>query len=142
EKNIGYIEGAGDKVAASLVQLGMQVTTINETEIASANNLKKYDAIICGVRMANTRKDLQKHLPELWKYIEQGGTVIMQYNTSIGLELKDFSPLPIELSRNRVTDENAKVDFLSPQSPVLTNPNKLSEQDFDNWVQERGVYYP
>lgn len=141
-KNVGYIIGAGDKVAESLSELGMQVTVINETEIANHNNLKKYDAIVCGVRMANTRKDLQKHLPELWKYIEQGGTVIMQYNTSMGLELNPFSPLPISLSRDRVTDENAPISVFNKESKILHFPNQINADDFNEWVQERGVYYP
>ncbi len=141
-QNIGYIAGAGDKVAESLSELGLNVTQLSEADLSSVHNLKQYDAIVCGVRFANTRKDLEKRLPELWKYIEQGGTVVMQYNTSMGLEIKNFSPLPIELSRDRVTDELAKVTFLNPKSSILNHPNKIEAKDFENWVQERGVYYP
>lgn len=141
-RNVGYIAGAGDKVAESLSELGLNVTQLGEADLLSANDLKKYDAIVCGVRFANTRKDLEKRLPELWKYIEQGGTVVMQYNTSMGLELKDFSPLRIDISRSRVTDENAKVTFTDHNAKVLNRPNKITDKDFENWVQERGVYYP
>lgn len=141
-QNIGYIAGAGDKVAESLSELGLNVTQLADADLSTVNNLKQYDAIVCGVRFANTRKDLEKRLPELWKYIDQGGTVLMQYNTSIGLELKNFSPLLIEISRDRVTDENAKVTFTQSNSKVLQQPNKIDQRDFQNWVQERGVYYP
>jgi LmbE family N-acetylglucosaminyl deacetylase len=141
-KQIGYIVGAGDKVAESLSELGMQVTIINETELANHQNLSKYDAIVCGVRMANTRKDLQKYLPELWQYIEKGGTVIMQYNTSMGLVLNPFTPVPLTLSRDRVTDENAPIQVIKKDSKILNFPNKIKEEDFKGWIQERGVYFP
>lgn len=140
-RNIGYITGAGDKVAESLSELGLKVTMLNEADI-NATQLAQYEAIVCGVRFANTRKDLEKRLPELWKYIEQGGTVVMQYNTSMGLELKDFSPLRIDISRSRVTDEHAEVTFTDHTAKVLNSPNKIDDKDFENWVQERGVYYP
>ncbi len=141
-KNIGYITGAGDKVAESLSDLGLNVTILSNNDLSNVNNLKKYDAIVCGVRLANTRKDIEQYLPELWKYIEQGGTVVMQYNTSMGLELNSFSPLPIKLSRSRVTDEKAAVAILAPEDKLLNSPNKIEASDFDHWVQERGIYYP
>ncbi|RYD96652.1 MAG: PIG-L family deacetylase [Sphingobacteriales bacterium] len=141
-KNIGYITGAGDKVAESLSDLGLNVTILSNNDLSNVNNLKKYDAIVCGVRLANTRKDIEQYLPELWKYINQGGTVVMQYNTSMGLELNSFSPLPIKLSRSRVTDEQATVSILDPADKLLNSPNKIEPADFDHWVQERGIYYP
>lgn len=140
-KNIGYIEGAGDKVASVLSDLGMNVSLLSANDLSDVNNLKKYDAIICGIRFANTRKDLEKYLPNLWQYIKDGGNIIMQYNTSMGLELKDFSPLKINLSRSRVTDEKAAVNFLDNNSPILNTPNKITDLDFNNWIQERGIYY-
>ncbi|HTO15889.1 MAG TPA: PIG-L family deacetylase [Edaphocola sp.] len=140
-QNIAYIEGAGDKVSSVLSDLGLNVSILTANELANVSNLEQYDAIICGIRFANTRKDLEKYLPNLWQYIEDGGNVIMQYNTSMGLEIKDFSPLPITLSRSRVTDEIATVTFTETNSPILNTPNKISKKDFDNWVQERGVYF-
>ena len=141
-RNIGYITGAGDKVAESLSDLGLNVTILSNNDLNNVNNLKKYDAIVCGVRLANTRKDIEQYLPELWKYIEQGGTVVMQYNTSMGLELNNFSPLPVKLSRSRVTDELAAVTILEPTDKVLNTPNKIDAKDFEHWTQERGIYYP
>lgn len=141
-RNIGYITGAGDKVAESLSDLGLNVTILSNNDLNNVHNLKKYDAIVCGVRLANTRKDIEQYLPELWKYIEQGGTVVMQYNTSMGLELNNFSPLPVKLSRSRVTDELAAVTVLEPADKVLNSPNKIDAKDFEHWTQERGIYYP
>ena len=141
-KNVGYIAGAGDKVAESMQALGINVTQLSPTDLSDAATLKQYDAIVCGVRMANTRKDVAKYLPELWKYIEQGGTVLMQYNTSMALEIEQFAPLPIKLSRDRVTNEQAPVSIIDEKASILLQPNKIATEDFANWVQERGVYYP
>ncbi|RQO29778.1 hypothetical protein DBR32_14430 [Taibaiella sp. KBW10] len=141
-KHIGYITGAGDKVADVLSQFGFEVTILSTTELSNPSALAKFDAIVFGVRAANVRKDIQQYLPNIWAYIAQGGNVLMQYNTSMGLELPQFSPLPITLSRDRVTDENAAVTFLNPADPVLQTPNKITQKDFEGWVQERGIYYP
>lgn len=141
-KRIGYIAGAGDKVADILSQCGFEVTVLSNTELSSVAALSRFDAIVFGVRVANVRKDLQKYLPNVWAYIEQGGNVLMQYNTSMGLEIPKFSPLPMTLSRDRVTDEHAAVTFLDPADPVLQYPNKITAKDFEGWVQERGIYYP
>jgi hypothetical protein len=75
-------------------------------------------------------------------YSYNGGNLIVQYNTNHSLETEKFSPFPLKLSRDRVTDETAKVSFIDPNHPVLNFPNLLSEKDFDNWVQERGLYFP
>ncbi|MCY1526568.1 hypothetical protein D9M68_616000 [compost metagenome] len=60
----------------------------------------------------------------------------------MGLELPEFSPLPLSLSRDRITDEQAAVNFINPADPLLQYPNVITSKDFDNWVQERGIYYP
>jgi hypothetical protein len=78
---------------------------------------------------------------ELMKYVENGGTLISQYNTNRGLVLDNLAPYKLELSRDRVTEEDAKVEFLDPQHPVLNSPNKITQKDFENWVQERGLYF-
>ncbi len=68
--------------------------------------------------------------------------MVVQYNTSNGLGAKQFSPYPLSLSRSRVTEEDSPVKFLNPDHPVLNIPNKISPNDFDGWVQERGLYFP
>jgi hypothetical protein len=140
-ENIGYIEGAGDAVPESLQQIGYQVTLINPTEI-SYDKLIQFDAIVMGIRAYNTVPELKFKQVELNRYIENGGNLIIQYNTSHRLITKDFAPFKIELSRDRVTDEFSEVSFLAPEHPILNYPNKISENDFENWVQERGLYFP
>lgn len=141
-KKIGYIAGAGDKVAEVLALSGFDVSMISEADLAHPESLSKYDVIVCGVRLANVRKDLARYMPNLWQYAANGGRVVMQYNTSMGLELPEFSPLPLTLSRDRITDEKADVGFVNPNDPLLHYPNEITKKDFDHWVQERGIYYP
>jgi LmbE family N-acetylglucosaminyl deacetylase len=140
-KNIGYIMGAGDEVNKNLENLGFQVTNLNPNEI-TAENLKSYDAIILGIRAFNVVDELKFKNKILFDYVFNGGNVIVQYTTTNNLITKEIAPYNLELSRDRVTDENAKVTFLTPNHKVLNQPNKINEKDFTGWVQEQGLYYP
>lgn len=136
---IGYIKGAGDAIPESLEQIGYKVVTIHPNEI-NDDNLQKYDAIVLGVRAYNTVTELKYKQKYLLKYVENGGNLIVQYNTSRGVDVQ--APFSLKLSRDRVTDENAKVTILAKNHSLLNFPNKISESDFEGWVQERGLYFP
>ncbi|TBW29358.1 PIG-L family deacetylase [Gramella sp. KN1008] len=140
-QNIAYIEGAGDVVPEALEQIGYEVTKIAPSAI-SETYLQKFDGVVLGIRAYNTVEELKFKQQILFDYVEQGGTMIVQYNTSRGLLVDDLSPYNLTLSRDRVTDENAEIRFITPEHPVLNNPNKLTKADFENWVQERGLYFP
>ncbi|QEC67425.1 PIG-L family deacetylase [Panacibacter ginsenosidivorans] len=140
-KNIGYIIGAGDKVPQALQQMGYNVTLLNEATITD-DNLKKFDAVIAGVRAYNTQDWLYSKYDVLMRYIQNGGNYIVQYNTSnfISSVSNKIGPYPFTVSRTRVTDENAEVKILQPNSTVLNYPNKITQADFNNWIQERSIY--
>jgi hypothetical protein len=138
---IGYIQGAGDVVPESLRQIGYEVTTI-PTETISTDALKQFDAIVVGIRAYNVDENLPFKQKYLLEYVEKGGNLILQYNTSRGITTKDLGPYPLSLSRDRVTDENAEVRILNPEHPLLNYPNKITSKDFEGWVQERGLYFP
>ncbi|WP_341836067.1 PIG-L family deacetylase [Chitinophaga pollutisoli] len=140
-RNIGYIPGAGDKVAESLQQVGYTVTILGEKEIMQGD-LSSYDAIITGVRAYNTQDRLRYWQPRLLEYVKNGGTLLVQYNTNGSLVSQQLGPFPFTLSRDRVTDETAAVTFRTPQDKVMTYPNALTTADFNGWVQERGLYFP
>jgi LmbE family N-acetylglucosaminyl deacetylase len=141
-KRIGYIEGAGDKLPEALVQMGYEVVLLKEKDITPAN-CKSFDAILTGVRAYNVHPWLSEKYEILMDYIKQGGNLVVQYNTGnqAGNMRASISPFPLSISRNRVTDENAKVNFLVPDHQVLNYPNKISEKDFEGWIQERGIYF-
>lgn len=140
-KNIGYIPGAGDDVVACLKQVGYSVTVLTE-DLLDKGNLKQYDAIVCGIRAYNTNDRLQVYYKTLMQYVEQGGNLIVQYNTNnrIGPLLAKIGPYPFTISRDRVTDELAEVRILQPAHPVFQYPNKIVPADFDGWIQERCIY--
>lgn len=140
-QSIGYINGAGDAIPESLKQIGYSVTTINPSNI-SEQSLKDFDAIVVGIRAYNVVSKLAFAQPILNKYVENGGTMIVQYNTSHALVIQDLAPYSLKLSRDRVTDEFSDVKFLSPKHPVMNTPNKITQADFEGWVQERGLYFP
>ena len=140
-KKIGYIVGAGDKVPEALEQMGFEVNRLNLKEIAK-NPLDKFDAIIVGVRAYNTLDWLPNYYDKLMKYVENGGNLIVQYNTSnfISSVRSKIGPYDFTISRNRITDEDAAVTFLKPEHPALNFPNKINQDDFKGWIQERSIY--
>ncbi|AZJ35963.1 PIG-L family deacetylase [Tenacibaculum singaporense] len=135
---IGYIQGSGDAIPESLQQIGYEVTELNVNEING--NLEQFDAVVVGIRAYNTIKELQFKQKYLLEYVKKGGNVIVQYNTNRRVDVK--APYSLQLSRDRVTDENANVTFLAKEHSILNYPNKITEADFDGWVQERGLYFP
>lgn len=140
-KKIGYIKGAGDKVPEALMQMGYDVTFIDEKNITS--NLSQYDAIITGVRAYNIYDWLNTYYAVLMQYVENGGNLILQYNTSsqIGPVRAKMGPYEFGISRSRITDENAEVKILNPDHQVLNFPNKITAKDFEGWIQERSIYH-
>ncbi len=139
-KRIGYLAGAGDLIPESLQQIGYQVTILNESQIMNGN-LDQYDAIITGVRAYNVNERIAKLQPRLMDYVQKGGTLLVQYNVNNPIVTQNIGPYPFKISRDRVTDENAKVRLLAKDHPVLNYPNKITEKDFDGWIQERGLYF-
>ncbi|MCX2584968.1 PIG-L family deacetylase [Pedobacter sp. MR22-3] len=141
-KRIGYIQGAGDLIPEFLRQAGLQVDVLTEADILNPAKLATYDAIVTGVRVINTEKRIKNWQPALKNYVENGGTMVMQYNTTQDMALQDFGVYPFSISGKRVTEENASVKFLVPNHKLLNYPNKITAADFNGWVQERGAYFP
>lgn len=140
-EKIAYIMGAGDEVPTSLQNMGYSVTIVKPSEI-SMEYLKNFDVIMVGIRAYNTVEELEFKQNILLDLVESGKTMIVQYNTTGKLVTKKLAPYPLTISRDRVTEENATVTFLAPNHPVLNTPNKITSKDFENWVQEQGLYYP
>ena len=142
-QNIGYIMGAGDKIPESLEQIGYTVREISPSEIQEGS-LASFDAVVVGIRAYNVVDEMKFKQKALLDYVEKGGNLIIQYNTSgrRGLNFDNLAPYPIHISRDRVTDEQAAVKILAPQHPLMTFPNSIGQKDFEGWVQERGLYFP
>ena len=138
---IGYVMGAGDAVPEALRQIGFQVDLLEDKDFVPSI-LAQYDAIIMGVRAYNTNDRLRFHQEKLMDYVEGGGNLVVQYNTSRSLVMDNLGPYDMEISRDRVTVEEAQVKILKPDNEVLNFPNKITSEDFDGWVQERGLYFP
>lgn len=137
---LGYIMGPGDEVARSLLNLGYEVTLLDDDMLDRAD-LDQFDAIVAGIRAYNTRERLKNTSPRLLQYVKDGGTFIVQYNVSSGLQTENIGPYPFTIGRDRVSEETAPVAFLIPDHPLLNSPNKITPKDFDGWVQERGLYF-
>ncbi|HEX7528687.1 MAG TPA: hypothetical protein VF425_06220, partial [Thermoanaerobaculia bacterium] len=138
---VGYVMGSGDEVPEALRQMGYTVTLLSDDELENGD-LSRYAAIVTGIRAYNTRPRLKLAETRLMDYVERGGTLVAQYNTTGDLVTENLGPYPFKLARDRVTVEEAPVRFVNPTSSLLTFPNKLAPADFDGWVQERGLYFP
>ncbi len=136
---VGYIMGVGDEVPAAIEQLGIRVEMIGADDLAWGN-LSRFHTIVTGVRAYERRADLRANNSRLIEYVQNGGTLIVQYNK---FEFNDaqYGPYPAEVSDNRVTDEHAPVTIVARGDPVFTMPNEISPAVWNNWVQERGLYF-
>ena len=138
---VGYVEGAGDGVAQAISQLGYEVEILDK-EALSTRDLGEFQAIITGIRAYNVHPWLFDLHDRFMSYAENGGNFIVQYNTRSSRFPKDkMGPYPFTISRDRVSEEDAKVKFVDPGHTLLSEPNPISPSDFDGWVQERGLYF-
>jgi len=142
-ENIGYIVGAGDGVPESLEQIGYNVSTVDPSSIQEGT-LQKFDAVVVGIRAYNVVKELKFKQRFLLDYVKNGGNLIIQYNTASrrGNAFENIAPYPLKISRDRVTDENSEVSILAKNHSLMNFPNPIVQEDFDGWVQERGLYFP
>ncbi len=142
-KKIGYIVGAGDKVTGMIELMGFEVTELGRADI-TPEKLKQFDAVVVGVRAYNVNDWMGEKYDMLMDYVRSGGNMVVQYNTNSfagPLQRLKIGPKPFLISRGRVSEEDAEVKFLEPNDPVLNFPNKISQDDFKGWIQERGIYY-
>jgi len=138
---IGYIMGAGDEIPSVLDSVGLNTTLVTPQELATGD-LSRYCTIVVGIRAYDTRTDVREHNRRLLDYVNRGGTLIVQYNQSVGLFNEGhYTPYPATAANLRVSVEEQPVTILAPESQVFNWPNKITAKDFDGWVQERGLYF-
>jgi LmbE family N-acetylglucosaminyl deacetylase len=141
-KKVGYINGAGDRIPDALREMGFEVKILNEADITDAG-LQGLDAVVIGIRAHNIYEYLSDKNDVLNNYVKNGGNLIAQYikSNTVGLKRLKLGPYPFSISAaSRVTVEDAPVNFLLPQHSALNYPNKITNKDFEGWVQERSTY--
>ena len=138
--NLAYIMGSGDEIPDCLRDMGYAVTLLSD-EMLDKTDLSKFDVIIAGIRSYNTRERLKYDQPRLMEYVKNGGTFIVQYNIPSGLQTENIGPYPIKLGNDRITVEESAMSFINPNHQLLNFPNKITQNDFDGWVQERGLNF-
>jgi LmbE family N-acetylglucosaminyl deacetylase len=139
---VGYIAAENDTIPESLRQLGIDLHLLNEVDLAFGD-LSRYDAIVVGIRAYELRHDLPRSNARLLDYVSKGGTLVVQYQRDFAWNKYLPAPYPAKMpdSTARTTDANSPVDFLAPKNSILNFPNKITQDDFKGWVQERGLYY-
>lgn len=138
---VGYIMGAGDEIPSVLQSVGLNTSIITAQELASGD-LSRYGTIIVGIRAYDTRTDVREYNRRLLDYVNRGGTLIVQYNQSTNaFNDGHYTPFPATAANVRVSVEEQPVEVLAPEEQVFNWPNKITQKDFDGWVQERGLYF-
>jgi LmbE family N-acetylglucosaminyl deacetylase len=136
---VGYIMGSGDKVPQAIQRLGLDVTMLGEKDLATGD-LARFDTIVVGIRASQVRPDFVANNGRLNDFVKNGGTLIVQYQQNDFIQ-KNLPLLPAKMDSSiRTVEEEAPVKILQPANPVFTFPNKITDADFDNWVQERDLY--
>ena len=152
----GYITAEGEPIPKALRMLGIQVEPLDAQALAFSD-LSKLDAVVVGVRAYELRPELPGANQRLLDYVSKGGTLVVQYNRDFIWDKLQPAPYPALISPPlppakegvaqtprplpRITDENSPVKFLKPEDSLLNKPNKITQEDFKGWVQERGLYY-
>ncbi len=145
-RKIAYLEGAGDWVDESLKAAGLNITTLQPEDLANTN-LNDFDVVMTGIRAYNVAEELVAGSQQLLEFVQQGGTLIVQYNTRNNFTMgndeggSSIGPYPFAVTRARTTNEFSPVAFLLTNHPVFLQPNSITQEDFNGWVQERGLYY-
>jgi len=143
---VGYITAEGEPIPEALRTLGLQVEMLDAQALAFGD-LSKFNAIVVGVRAYELRPELPGANQRLLQYVSNGGTLVVQYNRDFAWNKEQYAPYPAKITNGpggqlpRITDENSPVKFLKPDDPLLNRPNKITQDDFKGWVQERGLYY-
>lgn len=138
---IGYVMGAGDDIPTVLKQIGMDVTLVPAEKLAS-EDLSRFGTVVLGIRAYDTQKEVAANNKKLLDFVSAGGTLVVQYNASASdFNSGHFTPYPAQVSRARVSVEEAPVQILAPDDGVFRYPNQITQHDFDGWVQERGLYF-
>jgi len=138
---VGYVMGAGDEIPTALQQLGIPIELIPAASLKPAD-LSRFSTIVLGIRVYDTQKDVIASNKVLLDYVSNGGTLIVQYNSGVGdFNSGKFAPYPLQLSRARVSVEEAPIQILAPENGIFHYPNEITQKDFAGWVQERGLYF-
>ena len=132
---VGYVAGSGDRVAEAIRQMGFDVKMLDENDL-TGGDLASFDVIVVGIRASQVRPDFVANHGRLLDYVRAGGTLLVQYQTPV---YQSLLPFPAQMNA-RVSEETAKVTILDPASPVFNFPNKITDEDFKDWVQERNLY--
>lgn len=143
--HVGYISAESEPVPEALSRLGIRVDALDAAAL-NFGDLTKFDAIVVGVRAYELRPELPGANQRLLDYVSQGGTLVVQYQRDFAWDKFQYTPYPAKIDGSggplpRITDENAEVKFLKPEDSLLNVPNKITPQDFQGWIQERGLYF-
>jgi LmbE family N-acetylglucosaminyl deacetylase len=138
---VGYVKSYDDTIEWALKQLNVKSRSL-ESDDLRFGDLSVYDTIILDIRAYLVRDDLVESNQRLLDYVSDGGNLVVMYHKTYEWNGRQYAPYKLVLSRDRVTVEEAPIAILAPEHPLFTFPNRITESDWDGWIQERGLYFP
>ncbi|WP_374018888.1 NEW3 domain-containing protein [Paenibacillus thiaminolyticus] len=142
---VGYVSSGFDNIDQYLRQAGVDVDNLDAKDIESGD-LSQYGTIVLGIRAYAFRPELIPSNQRLLRYVKDGGNLVVQYHKPEDKWSPELAPYPITIGTPliqwRVTDENSKVTTLAPDHPMFNTPNKITDQDWRGWIQDRSAYNP
>lgn len=141
DKNIelGIIKSYDNTLEAAAEELGPRYKLLGSKDLEG--DLSRYTTIVIDIRAYLVREDLKKNNERLLEYARNGGNLVVMYQKDQDWK-SEYAPYPMQVSRRRVSVEEAPIRILHPEHPLFNSPNKITEEDWEGWIQERGVYYP
>jgi LmbE family N-acetylglucosaminyl deacetylase len=144
---VGYVSAESEPIPRALERLGIRVEMLDAAAL-TFGDLAKFDAVVVGVRAYELRPELAGANQRLLDYVSNGGTLVVQYQRDFAWDKFQYAPYPAKISSDkpnsplpRITDEHSPVKFLKPDDALLNTPNKITPEDFNGWIQERGLYF-
>lgn len=139
--SIGYLVGSGDAVPTALKQIGYDVIQLDPKDVNFKERIKDFKVIVLGIRALNVVDEMKYLYSDLLNFVEEGGVLIQQYNVNRPMTVKNAGPFPISIGRDRITEEDAELSVIAPNHRIFNYPNRITSNDFEGWVQERGLYF-
>lgn len=136
---LGIIKSYDNSLEAAAEELGMKYKLLDRKDWE--DDLSQFNTIVVDIRAYLAREDLKRNNQRLLEYVKRGGNLVVMYQKDQDWK-PEYAPYPFTVSRKRVSVEEAPIRVLQPDHPLLNAPNKITDADWDGWMQERGVYFP
>jgi hypothetical protein len=136
---LGIIKSYDNTLEAAAEELGVKFKPLDAKDLEG--DLSAFNTIVVDIRAYLVRDDLKRNNQRLLEYVKRGGHLVVLYQKDQDWK-PEYAPYPFGVGRKRVSVEEAPIRILQPDHPLFHAPNTITDADWEDWLQERGVYFP